>query len=101
MTAFDYASFYNQQSIEKHPRLLFEMLGCRDPTPQQLLTVDSFVYDEIKGFAKFHSNDKLRQHIDKSIIQTRVFRRWAVRSRLTRLARRIPRGPVGIILGYL
>jgi hypothetical protein len=106
-TAFAYI-FMNHKSSpnDKYIRLLFAMRGCRDPTPTQLS--NSMFNDEDEDededgitHAGYLCCYTLQHLIDRSIMQTRVFRRWAVCSRLTRLTRRIPRGPIGIILGYL
>jgi ankyrin repeat protein len=72
-------------------RLMFAMRGCHNPTPTQLYEIMN----------PFNNINNIKQNIDDSIIRRWAFRRWAVRSRLTRLTRSIPRGPVGIILGYL
>jgi ankyrin repeat protein len=72
-------------------RLMFAMRGCPDPTPTQLYEIMN----------PFNNINNIKQNIDDSIIRRWAFRRWAVRSRLTRLTPRIPRGPIGIILGYL
>jgi ankyrin repeat protein len=98
-TAIDYALQHYRRlpPNDKYVRLLLAMRGCHDPTPSQL---SNSVFNDVHDVGHLYLTE-IKRRIDKSIIQTRVFRRWAVRSRLTRLARHIPRGPVGIILGYL